>query len=241
MSENKFSKYLLYAIGEIILVVIGILIALQINNWNENRKEIKSQNKLFANLKIDFENRLDELETFYTLKKEAVENIHKLNITISDKKSEIDKSEMISILASLVNNFTFNEDFKLLEGVFNTGIINHIKNEKLKRLPSIEWPQLVEEMLEEQRIFQYDNLTKFGPLLDKYISNRRLYENFKVRNYELPKGKSVTLKENYEGLLKDHLLENYLATKELHLKISIIDNGNLIEAAKEIIKLLEDN
>ena len=39
LSESKFSKYILYAIGEIILVVIGILIALQINNWNENRKE----------------------------------------------------------------------------------------------------------------------------------------------------------------------------------------------------------
>ena len=38
LTENKFSKYLIYAIGEIILVVIGILIALQINNWNENRK-----------------------------------------------------------------------------------------------------------------------------------------------------------------------------------------------------------
>lgn len=39
LSKNKFSKYLIYAIGEIVLVVIGILIALQINNWNENRKE----------------------------------------------------------------------------------------------------------------------------------------------------------------------------------------------------------
>ncbi len=38
LKENKFSKYLLYAIGEILLVVIGILIALQINNWNENKK-----------------------------------------------------------------------------------------------------------------------------------------------------------------------------------------------------------
>ena len=38
LSENKFSKYLIYAIGEIILVVIGILIALQINNWNESEK-----------------------------------------------------------------------------------------------------------------------------------------------------------------------------------------------------------
>jgi hypothetical protein len=39
LTENKISKYLLYAIGEIVLVVIGILIALQINNWNENKKE----------------------------------------------------------------------------------------------------------------------------------------------------------------------------------------------------------
>lgn len=39
LTENKFSKYLLYAIGEIVLVVIGILIALSINNWNENQKK----------------------------------------------------------------------------------------------------------------------------------------------------------------------------------------------------------
>ena len=38
LTENKFSKYLLYAFGEILLVVIGILIALQINNWNEEVK-----------------------------------------------------------------------------------------------------------------------------------------------------------------------------------------------------------
>ena len=44
LTENKFSKYLIYAIGEIVLVVIGILIALQINNWNEIRK--------FKNLEI---------------------------------------------------------------------------------------------------------------------------------------------------------------------------------------------
>ena len=38
LTENKFSKYLLYAIGEIALVMVGILLALQVNNWNENRK-----------------------------------------------------------------------------------------------------------------------------------------------------------------------------------------------------------
>lgn len=53
LSENKFSKYLLYAIGEIVLVVIGILVALQINNANDARKdEIKEVNYL-KNLKVD--------------------------------------------------------------------------------------------------------------------------------------------------------------------------------------------
>ena len=47
--ENKTGKYLKYAVGEIVLVVIGILIALQVNNWNENRKtEIKIKNSLIA-------------------------------------------------------------------------------------------------------------------------------------------------------------------------------------------------
>ena len=57
LTENKFSKYLIYAIGEIFLVVIGILIALQISNWNENRKarltEVTKLNKLLEDLKLD--------------------------------------------------------------------------------------------------------------------------------------------------------------------------------------------
>lgn len=48
LSENSFSKYLFYAIGEIILVVIGILLALQINNWNEDRKATNRVGKFLA-------------------------------------------------------------------------------------------------------------------------------------------------------------------------------------------------
>ncbi|MDT0605992.1 DUF6090 family protein [Croceitalea rosinachiae] len=62
LSENKFSKYLLYAIGEIILVVIGILIALQINNWNEDLNIENQREKLIAALHSDAlttDNRLD--------------------------------------------------------------------------------------------------------------------------------------------------------------------------------------
>jgi len=60
LTENKFSKYLLYAIGEITLVVIGILIALQINNWNEKLKiqntEISTLKELKSALEISKQN-----------------------------------------------------------------------------------------------------------------------------------------------------------------------------------------
>ena len=53
LTENKFSKYLLYAIGEIILVVIGILIALQINNLNEAKKTRTKEISYLKNIKTD--------------------------------------------------------------------------------------------------------------------------------------------------------------------------------------------
>jgi hypothetical protein len=60
INENKPSIYLIYAIGEVVLVVFGILIALQINNWNEAKKErqIESKilNEILSNLDIDLQN-----------------------------------------------------------------------------------------------------------------------------------------------------------------------------------------
>ncbi|MBO3115440.1 hypothetical protein J4050_01695 [Winogradskyella sp. DF17] len=52
LNENKTGKYIKYAIGEIILVVIGILIALQINNWNQSRKEAKQEQLILKKLEV---------------------------------------------------------------------------------------------------------------------------------------------------------------------------------------------
>ena len=62
LSENKFGKYLTYAIGEIFLVVIGILIALQINNWNEERKDSIKEQQILSQLKEDYEANLKQLD-----------------------------------------------------------------------------------------------------------------------------------------------------------------------------------
>jgi len=62
INQNRFSKYLIYAIGEIILVVIGILIALSINNWNEGRKSRVVELRVLKQIEADLNKTLPQLE-----------------------------------------------------------------------------------------------------------------------------------------------------------------------------------
>ncbi len=62
MEQNKTRTYLLYAVGEIALVMIGILLALQVNNWNENRILANERSTILENLNIEFSENLIELK-----------------------------------------------------------------------------------------------------------------------------------------------------------------------------------
>ena len=78
MKKNKTGKYLKYAIGEIILVVIGILIALQINNWNENRVDTKYEKNVLLELEktlIKDLNFFNGLEDRIKRKDSAIDNL----------------------------------------------------------------------------------------------------------------------------------------------------------------------
>ena len=55
-------KYLFYAVGEVLLVMIGILLALQVNNWNEARSEAQFERKMYAELKMSLELNIEQLE-----------------------------------------------------------------------------------------------------------------------------------------------------------------------------------
>ncbi|MEQ8239663.1 MAG: DUF6090 family protein [Cyclobacteriaceae bacterium] len=59
--NNKFTTYLLYAIGEIVLVVVGILIAVSIDDWSERQKKTSMERKVLLEIEVDLQNDLDEI------------------------------------------------------------------------------------------------------------------------------------------------------------------------------------
>jgi len=78
-NDNQFFRYSRYAIGEIVLVVIGILIALQINNWNESRKQSISEKEFITNIKRDLKRDRDYIDLVIDLLKPKIEAYNILN------------------------------------------------------------------------------------------------------------------------------------------------------------------
>ena len=78
LMKNKTGKYFKYAIGEIVLVVIGILIALQINNWNEQRKDNIKEQAMLKRLEKEFISNREQLLDKIQLRNTLIENSRQL-------------------------------------------------------------------------------------------------------------------------------------------------------------------
>lgn len=73
LAEGRLSRYLFYAIGEIVLVVIGILIALQINNWNDARKDRARELGYLRNIREDVSANIRELDDYLATRQQGIE------------------------------------------------------------------------------------------------------------------------------------------------------------------------
>lgn len=130
LSEGKTGKYFKYAIGEIILVVIGILIALQINNWNENRKNKIAEADYYCRILDDFElneKLIDETSALISNKiKFSKELISDLNKRPNDRSIILNK-HVVAIRQDVFvpSNITF-------EDITSSGQLKLLTDLKLK-------------------------------------------------------------------------------------------------------------
>ncbi|WP_339656615.1 DUF6090 family protein [uncultured Maribacter sp.] len=148
--ENKFSKYLIYAIGEIILVVIGILIALAINNSNQNRVIQKKEQTYLNGLKAEFQTSKFKLSELIKINKSNFYGAKKLLEDISNKnESPSEKQFSELLLNTFSSDISFNPNNSLLSEMISSGSLKDISNTNL-RIKLTNWISTIEDISKQE-------------------------------------------------------------------------------------------
>ena len=129
METGKTAKYFKYAIGEIVLVVIGILIALQINNWNENRKQGLREASVLEELKQGLESNRNILEKRKLQFKEFQTKSKKLIDHLEAKRSYHDSLDQYFYVPT--GNYSFGISYATFENLKSQGL-DIISNKDLR-------------------------------------------------------------------------------------------------------------
>ena len=155
MSENqtaglagKTSKYLKFAIGEIVLIMIGILLALQVNTWNERRKNHIQEQQILNQLKEEYTANLLQLEQKILHREKLITAFNKV-LEYIDEPNEVSSDSLLDLLNVYFGTPTFEP---IENNLINSGNINLISNKKLKQL-LIHWPSDVLGVQEIEQIW----------------------------------------------------------------------------------------
>lgn len=216
LSENKFSKYLLYAIGEIFLVVVGILIALQINNLNEERKLRDKEQILLNQLKQEFESNLDQLDQKIEMRTIMISSAQRLLKMIDNKDLLVPDS-----IGYYLSFTRMNPTFDPIRNDLTSGDkLSLIQDAQLKALLT-KWGSNEEQLDESEGRWLYSLNTYFRPLLYEYNLAREMFEiNYKSGSMSMMSLKdninieslNLTIDSNeFVEFMKDPRLESHLA------------------------------
>ena len=175
---GKTSKYLKYAIGEILLVVIGILIALQINNWNENRKAISQKNdyciQLISALKEDHKTLQEFQDRLLVLEEMGVYLWEFVNGT----KKEIDTNQFKNYFLSVANSFDFAPKTAVYDNLVASNVLSLIQNDTLKN--QIAYYYLPHKGNDEVALQRIQYATAYNDLRFEFISPMMLKKYLRV-------------------------------------------------------------
>jgi len=131
LTENKFSKYLIYAIGEIILVVIGIMIALQINNSNNKRIEKDREIKYLINIKLDLLKDIESLEYNIDFRQKKTLGIENLINQINGQPIKDLNETTFNVINTLYQE-RFQPSNVTYSDLVSSGNMNLISNDSIK-------------------------------------------------------------------------------------------------------------
>ncbi len=233
LMENKTGKYLKYALGEIILVVIGILIALSINNWNETQKDLKAESIYLNEMLEDFENNLQKSEEITNeiegilpklielLKQSSLEQPGIPTDSLNKLCALLNKMPTYTSTDRVYNNLIGSGDFKIISS-------RNLKTELANHYKAVELIKLVQATHEMELVYS------FQPYIIDFLDFQAV-QAFRVNDYELP----PAVEENkILEMMKDRKFRNIITLKLTILSDLLEQNRNIKEINVKLVDLL---
>jgi hypothetical protein len=229
IKQKQSARYLKYAIGEIILVVIGILIALQINNWNENRKDSAEEQKMLLNLNTEFKTNLKKLDASILGLEKSLKGMDSiLNIMNKTIPFDQDPKTLDRLISQMINNPRFFPSSIVLKELEASGKLAKLKDPKLKAT-LYSWNSSQDELMVSVSISN----NSYKDCLDYIKSNASI----RRIDFAADQGVSQTiLSESNLHLLADLKFENVL---DDHYILLGLRRDTYKEAAQIIKSIIE--
>jgi len=169
--ENRFIQYSRYAFGEIVLVMVGILLALQVNNWNEFRKDRIQEQEVLEQLKEEFESNLKQLESKIVMRNIVIESSRKLLMYIDNPDSAVSDSILFNLARGGLRP-TFDP---IKNDLVSSNKLSLIQNNKLRKLLS-QWESNYHQLNEEEWFWRdYAVNTRIPFISDNNLSRKLLF------------------------------------------------------------------
>lgn len=184
--EKKVSSYLLYAIGEIVLVVIGILIALAINNTNEDSIKNKKEQAYLLGLKDEFETSKIKLEELIRVNKVSYEAAKSIVHLMDTEETPSEKLMSQLFVDAFAFDIFFNPNNSLLNEMINSGSLKDVSNDSL-RIRLTNWIATMDDIanqeksLAEQRINNVDWFRMQGYSIRTVLDNTGMSSQLGIR------------------------------------------------------------
>lgn len=227
---GKFSKYILYAIGEIILVVIGILIALSINNWNESRKTHNQDNEFLNNLKVELTvdiSSLSRRKSEYQRINDNIANTIKLFDRGDQNLTSAEHQEIVSALSQFQKFTPIDKNINRNDLLIAQGTIDRIDKELNNKF--------LKYLQETQEINA--TITKLGETLQQ-LEILKIHPNV---DYNYIDSNTNKVDFNFKEITNNRDVRNTLQRSFGYRKGYITNMAEKIEEAEKLITLIDNN
>lgn len=176
IAEKKFSNYLIYAIGEIFLVVIGILIALAIDNANDNRIKREKEQVYLKGLKEEFDISKIKLDELIKVNRKSYQAAQEIVLLMDN--GDIASEETFSRLLSdaFTNDIFFNPNNSLLNEMINSGSLKDITNDTL-RIRLTNWISTIDDIANQEKMLSDERNNAVNIFRGQGYSIRTLLDN----------------------------------------------------------------